>query len=176
MKHLRRPAIYTPAPWGERKNKKSPSAPLFSRIDKRGGAAAFAEALNVSEQVVSNWKRRGIPAFELPRVALALGMDVEDYLAEAGRPPQVVRQPSALYLADHEEEMLAAYRSAPADWQAGLRALARAGRDQQIAYLTLMRGREIVGEAQTEPESRAQGTIPQKAGVSSPARSRTKRS
>jgi hypothetical protein len=60
--------------------------PLFTRIRGKGGASAFAEKLNVSEQVVSNWKRRGVPWRKLPKVAAALGISVERYLEEAGYP------------------------------------------------------------------------------------------
>ncbi|TAK84330.1 MAG: hypothetical protein EPO20_14675 [Betaproteobacteria bacterium] len=72
--------------------------PLFKRIGKKGGAAGFATKLNVSEQVVSNWKRRGVPALEVPRVAAELGMTTEQYLAEAGYPRvQKAEQPATQY-------------------------------------------------------------------------------
>jgi hypothetical protein len=77
--------------------KKISSDPLFKRIGKKKGSAAlFAAKLTVSEQALSNWKRRGIPRGEVPRVAAALGMSTETYLSEAGV-PTVLRQEGAQY-------------------------------------------------------------------------------
>ena len=80
-----------------RGDKKISADPLFTRLrERKGGAAAFARALNVSDQVLSNWKRRGIPAGELYRVAHALGITAEEYLAEAGK-PVAAREVAAQY-------------------------------------------------------------------------------
>jgi hypothetical protein len=61
------------------------AGPLFARLSSPGAAAKFADKLDISEQRLSNWKRRGIPATVLPEVATALDMTVDAYLREAGR-------------------------------------------------------------------------------------------
>jgi hypothetical protein len=80
--------------------KKISSTPLFGRLSK-GGAAKIAEQLNVSEQVISNWKRRGVPAAEVGRIAAVLGISYEQYMLEAGRPLNVA-QPAQYTLAEME--------------------------------------------------------------------------
>lgn len=77
---------------------KIPALPLFNRIGRtKGGAAGFAKKIDLSEQRLSNWKRRGIPARELPRVTAALGINVETYLREASQSPDRAGEPGAQY-------------------------------------------------------------------------------
>lgn len=70
------------------------SKPLFSRMRERGAARDLAKVLNVSPQVVSNWKRRGeLPFMWVAPVAYHLGMTADEYLRAAGytapNPPRV---------------------------------------------------------------------------------------
>lgn len=90
-------------------------APLFKKLDTdRGGATAFAKRLEVSEQALSNWRRRGIPAVELPRVAAALNITVEKYLLEAGHTVTTLREPGAQYSIEGQQ-LLEDYLALP-DW------------------------------------------------------------
>lgn len=60
-----------------------PAEPMMSRLDELGWSQAdFARKLNVSEQVVTNWKRRGIPRGEIYAVAKTLRMTVEQFLEQ----------------------------------------------------------------------------------------------
>jgi hypothetical protein len=95
-----------------------PSGPLFARLRaKAGAAAAFARALGISQQRLTNWKRRGVPSSELPRVAMALGTTVEAYLKETGREPAgFVRQP-AVFLTPEEQQALDDFRRASPKWR-----------------------------------------------------------
>lgn len=75
-----------------------PAAPLLKRIGKsRGATAAFAKKLQIDHGRVSNWKKRGIPWAQLPRVAEALELTPDQYLAEAGLLKPRARQPSMQY-------------------------------------------------------------------------------
>lgn len=102
------------------------AAPLFLRLGDRPGAVAkFARDMGISQQRVTNWRNRGLPAAELPSVAAALGITVEQYLKEAGREPQVLRQQTADYLTDDERELLEAYRSATGRWKVAIKHMAK---------------------------------------------------
>lgn len=96
--------------------RKIPAAPLFERLgNSRGAAKKLAEKLNVSEQVVANWKRRGsIPWAELHRIAAYLGISPEQYLTEAGLPTHVARQPGAQYTLE-AHTLLEDFRALP-EW------------------------------------------------------------
>lgn len=115
---------------GKGEKKISPD-PLFRRLGQ-GGAAAFAASLNVSEQRVSNWKRRGVPSRELPRIAREIGITVEDYLREAGQAPShTVEQPKATYLDDEAQALLSDYTKAAPAWKLTLRLLAKLAPEKQ---------------------------------------------
>jgi hypothetical protein len=60
------------------------AAPLFARLKSRGAKAAFAKQLLISEQVLANWKKRGIPASRIPAVSAALQMTMEEYYRLSG--------------------------------------------------------------------------------------------
>lgn len=116
-----------------------PSGPLFQRLDAKGpGArASFARAMNVSQPRLTNWRKRGVPAAELPRVAAGLGMTVEQYLAEGGK-PNAARQDLPVYVVDHERQLLERYRASSPSWQLTLRLLASlAPADQEMVAQTL---------------------------------------
>jgi hypothetical protein len=105
--------------------KRIPAKLLFERLQDRGTSAAFAKALEMSPQRLSNWKTRGIPASELPQVAAALGISVEEYLAASGRPVTRLEQPMAPYVTREEQQLLDDYRKASPSWQLSLRLLAK---------------------------------------------------
>lgn len=63
-----------------------PSGPMTRRLDKRGDKAALCKKLGISQQVLSNWITRGVPEGRIPRLSAILGMSVERYYFEAGRP------------------------------------------------------------------------------------------
>lgn len=54
-------------------------SPLDNAIDIAGGTAALARALEVTPQVVSNWKKRGVPAEYCRAVEAAVGSSVTRY-------------------------------------------------------------------------------------------------
>lgn len=86
-------------------------APLGRRLRKKGDQSKFASKLNVSPQVLTNWKRRGtVPAAEVGRVAKALGITYEQYLIEAS--PPGVQQQTGQYLVE-VSAMLEDYRALP---------------------------------------------------------------
>lgn len=101
------------------------SGPLFARLRKKPGAASkFARDLGISEQRLTNWKRRGLPPAALPGVAAALGLTVEAYLKEAGHDLHVARSPVADYLTDDERELLDLYRAATGRWRLAIKHMA----------------------------------------------------
>lgn len=105
--------------------KRIPSGPLFARLAKPGQAAKFARDIGLSHQRLTNWRRRGVPAAELPSITAALGMTVEQYLTEAGRPPTELRQSSSFYLTDDERELLELYRRASGRWKVAIKHMAK---------------------------------------------------
>lgn len=85
-------------PKTQQKQQTVPAGPLFKRIEaKRGGKAAFAKQLDIDHGRLSNWKKRGIPWAQVTRVAAAIGMAREEYLAEAGLSQKIARQPRGQY-------------------------------------------------------------------------------
>lgn len=69
-----------------------PIQPLLDRLEERNMRPAdFARMLNISDQRLTNWKRRGIPRAELYTVTKAISMTVEEYieLATAPKPGKV---------------------------------------------------------------------------------------
>lgn len=69
---------------GGQDEKTIPAAPLFRHINERGlTQSEFAEAIRESPQTITNWKRRGIPRGALLRVAKAMGVSVEQFVAQA---------------------------------------------------------------------------------------------
>jgi|CXWL01.1.fsa_nt_gi hypothetical protein len=107
--------------------RKISSEPLFTRIgDSFGAAAKFALGSGISHQRLTNWKRRGIPAAELPAVAAALGISVEQYLKETGQATShVARQVTGSYLTDDERELLDLYRAATGRWKIAIKHMAK---------------------------------------------------
>lgn len=102
-------------PFMGKAERKISAEPLFERIGKRGGTAAFAKKINASEQRIANWKHRGIPAAEVGRVASAIGISYEQYMKEAGQElPPVARQPAAQYTIE-AAKLLEDYNALP-DW------------------------------------------------------------
>lgn len=90
------------------------AVPLFTRLG-RGGASAFAKKYRASEQRIANWKRRGIPAAEVGRVAAVLGITYEEYMREAGvEIPSVARQPGGQYTLEGQR-LLNDFNALP-DW------------------------------------------------------------
>lgn len=70
-----------------------PAALLFAAIQDSGlSQAEFARRIHQSPQTLTNWKARGIPWNEIATVAAALGITVDEYVANAnGRRPMGVR-------------------------------------------------------------------------------------
>lgn len=102
------------------------AAPLFRRLgDQSGAVAKFARQYGISQQRITNWRKRGLPAAELPAICAALGVSVEQYLKEAGQVPHVLRQQTAEYLLDDERELLQAYRSSTGRWKVVIMNMAR---------------------------------------------------
>lgn len=108
-----------------------PSGPLFERLKDKGTASAFARALQISPQRLSNWRKRGVPAALLPQVAAAIGASAEEYLAAAGRPIARVEQPTAPYLTTEERQLIEDYRKATSGWRLTLRLLAKLPSQEQ---------------------------------------------
>lgn len=81
-----------------RARKAIPVAPLLKALaDKKIRPAAFAKKIGVSDQVLSNWKKRGaIPESEVRRVAGLIGKTFDQYVREAGR-GELAEQPPAQY-------------------------------------------------------------------------------
>lgn len=140
-------------------SKKISSAPLFTRIgDSFGAAAKFALGSGISHQRLTNWKRRGIPSAELPAVAAALGISVEQYLKETGQTtPQVARQVTGSYLTDDERELLDLYRAATGRWKIAIKHMAKlrgdAVQDEAAESMTVILAKiaaEPVADARVE--------------------------
>lgn len=111
---------------GSDKKPPIPAAPLFSRLGEKAGAAAkFARDLGISEQRLTNWKRRGIPPGSLPTVAAHIGVSVESYLQEAGVAPLAAHSPVADYLTEDEKEMIVLYRAATGRWKVAIKHMAK---------------------------------------------------
>lgn len=61
------------------------AAPLKKHLgDQRGAKAALCEKLDISQAVLTNWLRRGVPRGRLPEVAEYMGISTDDYLEQAG--------------------------------------------------------------------------------------------
>lgn len=74
------------------------AAPLFNRLGReKGKAAKFAQDLQISRQVLANWRRRGVPAAQVPKIANLLGITTEVYYREAGLALNVLNQEPAQY-------------------------------------------------------------------------------
>lgn len=76
------------------------------------GSAAIARLFNVSTQVVTNWKRRGLPKERWPECAKALGITVESLAS--GTLSQHVAEPPAPYGISCSWPFL---RITPAQWR-----------------------------------------------------------
>ena len=63
----------------DRKQTTVSSGPLFETLKDRGAQAAFARKLNISLQVLSNWRTRGIPRGNVPDVAHAMSLPSTDH-------------------------------------------------------------------------------------------------
>lgn len=63
----------------------TPAAPLSAYLKEkgRGSKAEFAEKLDVSQAVLTNWLKRGIPRGRLVEVAQHMGISVEQYINKA---------------------------------------------------------------------------------------------
>jgi len=126
--------------------------PLFDRLG-RGGAADVADQLNVSEQVVSNWRRRGVPAKEVGRVAAVIGITYEQYMLEVGGPAAPKTQ---------EAEAIKALRDAIPEWRSYVLGLAMIGREQQALFLRTM-GKSLPTQRKDLVEfPSAKSTLPEK--------------
>lgn len=68
-----------------------PALPLLDWLKSKGSRQAeLARDMGWSDQRLTNWKRRGIPARELHKVAAAMGITSDEYRTRAGldRPPR----------------------------------------------------------------------------------------
>lgn len=63
----------------DRKQTTVSAGPLFDTLKDRGAQAAFARKLNISIQVLSNWRKRGIPRGNIPEVAHAMSLPSTDH-------------------------------------------------------------------------------------------------
>lgn len=64
---------------------------LFDRLKDAGAKAKLAKKLGIGQQVVTNWRHRGIPESMLRRVAAAINMTAEEYMSAIG--PSEARAP-----------------------------------------------------------------------------------
>lgn len=87
-----------------------PAAALISWLkDRPGGASAWRREHDITAATLSNWKARGIPMANLPRVAHSMGITVDQYLRAAGHKTTDKRVDSAAQL----ESFIAEYLSLP---------------------------------------------------------------
>lgn len=75
------------------------------------------KALEISHGRFTNWKRRGVPQGMQTKVARAIGLSTDAYLAQIGRPT------GAAVLQPDEREILDAYRGASPRWRLAIRFL-----------------------------------------------------
>lgn len=74
----------------------APPGPMVEFIEKKCESnAAFAEMVDESRQTITNWKARGIPFHALPKVAKAMGITFEEYMAFAHGGGLMVREAPA---------------------------------------------------------------------------------
>lgn len=59
---------------------------MFDRLKDAGAKAKLAKTLGIGQQVVTNWRRRGIPESMLRRVAAAINMTAEEYMSAIAPP------------------------------------------------------------------------------------------
>lgn len=80
------------------------AARLFRYISEENlSQREFGDKIGVSEQTLTNWKSRGIPAARVGEVAHAMGLSYEQYLREADyRPPKMVAMRRAQKVATSE--------------------------------------------------------------------------
>jgi hypothetical protein len=70
------------------------AGPLISRLASRGVAQSkFAVDHGYKPADITNWKARGVPRAELPKIAQWCGLTVEAYLAEASGNQTGVQRP-----------------------------------------------------------------------------------
>jgi hypothetical protein len=51
--------------------------------EDRGAKSKFASKLGISQQVLNNWLKRGVPRARLPEIAGAMGITTDDYIRKA---------------------------------------------------------------------------------------------
>jgi transcriptional regulator with XRE-family HTH domain len=65
-----------------------PAGPMTVRLKSRGDKTALCKKLGISPQTLSNWIKRGVPEGRIARLSAILGISVERYYFEAGKPLQ----------------------------------------------------------------------------------------
>lgn len=65
-------------------------APLIQWIAhvRKTSEAAWCKSMSMDQARLTNWKKRGIPFKQLPKIAAEMGIDTDEYLSRAGRLPE----------------------------------------------------------------------------------------
>ena len=95
---------------------------------------------NYSDGQITNWKNRGIPRGQLPKVASLMGINPDKYLVLAGEKPttKVPTNIEGLILDHDEAEAIKNLRDALPDWKAHVLKMARVPKHDQEGMLRFL--------------------------------------